>query len=120
MKHFYSLKTNFKNQIDFFRKSILFFSISLVSLTSFSQVCVNANTTIFGLDASGNIYPITVSNASVGAQINRAPHREAKQTRLMPLDMIIQQKPIIILTSIQELVSRHLYRTTPVPTHIKN
>jgi hypothetical protein len=44
--------------------------ISLVCLSSFSQVCSDPNGTIYGLDGNGNIYPINVTNANVSSAIN--------------------------------------------------
>ncbi|GAC1424589.1 MAG: hypothetical protein NVSMB67_25160 [Flavisolibacter sp.] len=53
--------------------------ITLVGFTLFcllstnkasSQVCSNPSGVIYGLSPSGGIYPITVSNGSVGAPIN--------------------------------------------------
>ena len=50
---------------------MLFTSISIILyLSGYSQVCSNPANVIYGLDFTGNIYPITVSNAAVGTDIN--------------------------------------------------
>lgn len=50
---------------------MLFTSISIIlSLSGYSQVCSDPANVIYGLDFNGKIYPITVSNAAVGTDIN--------------------------------------------------
>ena len=50
---------------------MLFTSISIILyLSGYSQVCSDPANVIYGLDGNGRIYPITVSNASVGTDIN--------------------------------------------------
>ncbi len=54
--------------------AVAFLSISILTLTSpvNAQVCSSPGTTIYGLNSSGVIYPITLSNANVGSKINTA------------------------------------------------
>ena len=49
---------------------ILLLAVQLFVIESEAQVCSNPNTTIYGLTATGSIYPISVSNANVGAALN--------------------------------------------------
>jgi type IX secretion system substrate protein len=53
---------------------VIFFILSILSvITSSAQMCTNPSAVIYGLASSGNIVPITVSNATVGANINATP-----------------------------------------------
>ncbi len=52
---------------------VAIFSIVL-SHTLQAQVCSSPNTIIYGLDGAGNIYPINVTNASVGSVMNTAAY----------------------------------------------
>lgn len=50
---------------------MLLTSISIILFSSgYSQVCSDPANVIYGLDFNGKIYPITVSNAAVGTDIN--------------------------------------------------
>lgn len=56
------------------KKTALAFMLACLSVfTSEAQVCKNPASTIFALSNSGTIYPVSVSNAAVGAAVNATP-----------------------------------------------
>jgi hypothetical protein len=65
------MKTIFTNTQKKFT-GICLLAIALIALGSSSdaQVCANPSATIYSLSNAGGIYPITVSNASVGSLVN--------------------------------------------------
>ena len=76
MFNFYTLNpTLMKTKLGMIPKHLLlvtlFTSIFIILYSSgYSQVCSDPANIIYGLDFNGKIYPITVSNASVGTDIN--------------------------------------------------
>lgn len=57
-----------KTILNFFKLAILLFILS--GNAAFAQVCSNPGGVIYSLSNAGGIYPITVSNASVGSIVN--------------------------------------------------
>jgi hypothetical protein len=53
-----------------------------------AQICANPSTVIYGLSNSGNILPITVSNASVGATINPAYPTSSSNSNAIGYDIV--------------------------------
>jgi hypothetical protein len=76
MFNFYTLNpTPMKTKLGMPKKRLLLVtfltSISIILyISGYTQVCSDPANVIYGLDANGKIYPITVSNASVGTDIN--------------------------------------------------
>jgi hypothetical protein len=67
--------TPMKTILGLTRKHLLWVTLlTSISITLFSngysQVCSDPANVIYGLDGNGRIYPITVSNAAVGTDIN--------------------------------------------------
>ncbi len=64
-----------KTKLDMTRKRLLLVKfLTLISIflysSGYSQICSDPANVIYGLDFNGKIYPITVSNAAVGPDIN--------------------------------------------------
>jgi len=71
------MKQNFTSQKTKLAKIFAITSLCLFSMQSMhAQVCSNPNN-IFGINGGGQIYPINVTNASVGSQINTTAYTGA-------------------------------------------
>jgi hypothetical protein len=68
---------------------IFFFACFIATQILNAQVCSNPNN-IFGLSKSGNIYPIDITNASVGSVINTAayPGKAPKQANALAYNTV--------------------------------
>jgi hypothetical protein len=64
----YPISSKMKTSTNFFKLVILLFILS--GNAAFAQVCSNPGGVIYSLSNAGGIYPITVSNASVGSVVN--------------------------------------------------
>jgi hypothetical protein len=72
MKHFFTiLKTSLSEALVL--STVTFFAMQSAQ----AQVCSNPSTVIYGLSSTGVIAPITVSNASVGADVNSTAYSVA-------------------------------------------
>ncbi len=72
------MKLVFTQKESSYAKSILLAIFCIVaSQTLSAQICASPNTIIYGLDGSGNIYPINVTNANVGSLVNTANYSTA-------------------------------------------